>query len=152
MNLKLYKYESPNNFINKTLTGEISMTGTLRSESSVLDPEIEIETSTNIANYSYMWIEEFNRYYYITNITSITNKLWRLNCHVDVLMTYKPQILGHDAIIGRQKNLFNLYLADGETFKVQQNSKIVQKTFPNGFTGFDYVLLIAGGEGNPPAI
>lgn len=152
MNVKLYKYESPNNFINKTLTNEMAFTGTLRSESSVLDPEIEIETSTNLSNYSYMWVEEFNRYYYITNITSVTNKLWRLNCHVDVLMTYKPQILAHDAIIGRQKNLFNLYLADGETFKVQQNSKVVQKTFPNGFTGFDYVLLLAGGDGNAPAI
>ena len=144
MTIKTYKYESPNNFINKTLTGETIYTGALGDESSVLDPVFEIETASNLANVNYCWIEEFNRYYYITNIVSVTDKLWRIYCHVDVLMTYKPIILGHEATIARQEELYNLYLNDGNTFKVSQKRRIQQKEFPNGFTDNSYVLILAG--------
>ena len=145
--VKLFKYDSPNFFINKTLIDVMTLSGVLRDETSVLDPVFEVETAENLSQCNYVWINELHRYYYVTNIISVTNRLWRLQCHVDVLMTYKPQILAHDAIISRQENLWNLYLPDGETFKVQQNSKVVTKEFPNGFTnGESYVLLFAGGE------
>lgn len=144
MTIKTYKYESPNNYINKTLTGETTYTGTLRDESSVLDPVFEIETSGNLANVNYCWIEEFNRYYYITNVVSVTDKLWRIYCHVDVLMTYKPIILAHEATIARQQGLYNLYINDGSTFKVTQKRKVQQKEFPSGFTTDSYVLILAG--------
>lgn len=145
--VKLFKYDSPNFFINKTLIDVMTLTGVLREETSVLDPVFEVETAENLSLCNYAWINELHRYYYITKIISVTDRLWRLHCHVDVLMTWKPQILSHDAIISRQENLWNLYLPDGETFKVQQNSKVVTKEFPNGFTnGESYVLLFAGGE------
>lgn len=145
--VKLFKYNSPNFFINKDLIDIMTLTGVLKEETSVLDPVFEVETDTNLSQCNYAWINEMNRYYYVTNIVSVTDRLWRLSCHVDVLMTYKPQIKAHDAIISRQENLWNLYLPDGETFKVQQNSKVVQKEFPYGFTqGESYVLLFAGGE------
>lgn len=144
MTIKTYKYSSPNNYINKELTGETTYTGTLRDESSVLDPAFEIETSSNLANVNYCWIEEFNRYYYITNVVSVTDKLWRIYCHVDVLMTYKPIILEHEATIARQQGLYNLYINDGSTFKVTQKRKVQQKEFPSGFTTDSYVLILAG--------
>lgn len=146
--VKTYKYNSPNFFINKDLTGETVYSGTLKEETSVLDPEFEIESSSDLSQVNYVWINEFHRYYYVTNITSVTTNLWRFTCHVDVLMTYKPQIKAHDAVIGRQENLYNLYLNDSETFKVLQKRKIVQKNFPNGFTGSSYVLLFMGDNGS----
>ena len=142
--IKLYKYESPNDYINKTLTNEKSYSGTFRDEVSVIDPVFEIETTDNLATWNYAYIEDLGRYYYITGIVAVTNKLWRIYCHVDVLMTYKPQILAHEAIISRQEKMWNLYLNDGESFKVQQNSMIIQKEFPNGFTGTSYVMLVSG--------
>lgn len=142
--IKLYKYNSPNDYINKDLFAEKSYDGTFRNEVSVLDPIFEIESTDNLSTYNYCYILSLNRYYYITNIVAVTDKLWRIFCHVDVLMTYKPQILAHDAIIARQQNSWNLYLNDGNTFKVQQDAKIVQKEFPNGFSGGTYVLLVTG--------
>lgn len=142
-----YKYNSPNNAINKDLITVASYQGTLRDECSVLDPVFEIETSEDQSNTNYVYIPDLNRYYYVTNIVNVTTNLWRFYCHVDVLMTYKPTILNHDAMIGKQENLYNLYLNDGDTFKVQQNSKIVQKEFPNGFTGESYVLLLVACDG-----
>lgn len=145
--VKTYKYDSPNFFIDKTLIAMDTYTGVLKDETSVLDPVFEVESDSSLANCNYVWIEEFNRYYYVTNIISVTDKLWRLTCHVDVLMTYKPQIKAHGAIVSRQQNLFNLYLPDGETFKVEQGSLVVQKEFPNGFTaGESFVLVACGAE------
>lgn len=146
--VKAFKYNSPNFFINKDLIDVATYTGNLKEESSVLDPEFEIESANDLSQVNYIWITDFHRYYYVTNITSVTNRLWRFTCHVDVLMTYKPQIKAHEAVIARQEGLYNLYLNDSETFKVLQKRKIVQKNFPNGFSGSSYVLLFMGDNGS----
>jgi hypothetical protein len=150
--VKAFKYNSPNHFINKDLIDVATFTGNLKEETSVLDPVFEVETPLDLSQMNYIWIGELHRYYYVTNIVSVATNLWRIYCHVDVLMTYKPQILAHDAVIARQEGLYNLYLNDGSTFVVTQKSKIVQKKFPSGFTGSSYVMLTSGGTGyNPPS-
>lgn len=149
--VKAFKYNSPNHFINKQLIDVATYTGTLREETSVIDPAFDIETSSDLSQMNYIWINELHRYYYVTNIVSVATNLWRVYCHVDVLMTYKPTILEHEAVIGRQQQLYNLYLNDGDTFKVTQRSKIQQKKFPNGFTSSSYVMIVAGGPGNVPS-
>ena len=146
-----YKYNSPNNFINKDLINVASFTGNLREETSVIDPVFEVETALDFSQINYVHIPELHRYYYVTNIVSVATNLWRIYCHVDVLMTYKPQILDHEAVIARQENLYNLYLNDGSTFVATQRSRIVQKTFPNGFSGSSYVMLVAGDQASTPA-
>lgn len=145
--VKLFKYNSPNFYINKELIDIMTLTGVLKNETSVLDPIFEVETPENLSQCNYVWIAEMHRYYYVTNIISVTDRLWRLTCHVDVLMTYKPQIKAHSAIISRQENLWDLYLPDGETFKTEQGMLVVQKEFPLGFTsGESFVLLAACAE------
>ena len=148
--VKAFQYNSPNHYINKQLIDVATYTGNLREETSVINPVFEIETSSDLSQMNYIWIDELHRYYYVTNIVSVATNLWRVYCHVDVLMTYKPTILAHEAVIARQQTLYNLYLNDGNTFKVTQRSKIVQKQFPNGFTGSSYVMITAGGPGNTP--
>lgn len=150
--VKTYRYDSPNNAINKTLTHETVYNGVLKEETSVLDPSFEISSSDDLSQVNYVWIDEFHRYYYVTNIVNITNVLWRFTCHVDVLMTYKPTILAHTAVIGRQQNLYNLYLNDGDTFKVLQKRQIIQKSFPSGFAGSDYVIIMAGDNEAPESV
>lgn len=149
--VKAFQYNSPNHFINKQLIDVATYTGSLREETSVIDPIFDIETSSDLSQMNYIWINELHRYYYVTNIVSVATNLWRIYCHVDVLMTYKPTILAHEAVIGRQQQLYNLYLNDGDTFKVTQRSKIQQKKFPNGFTSSSYVMIVAGGPGNTPS-
>ena len=148
--VKAFKYNSPNNFLNKDLIDVATFTGVLKEETSVIDPSFEVESPLDLSQVNYIWISELHRYYYVTNTISVTDRLWRFKCHVDVLMTYKPTILNHDAVIGRQEKLYNLYLNDGDTFKVLQKRKIVQKEFPQGFSGGSYVLLFSGDNGYPP--
>ena len=88
--LKLYTFNSEVIRINKA--GFITqygadITGVFREAVDVLNPSILIEYSGYPAcNYAY--IQDLSRYYYIRGITSEGENLWRLNMHVDVLMSY----------------------------------------------------------------
>ena len=144
MTIKLYTNISETNALNKTLTELVALTGTLREESSILDPVIlmsDIDLYVGAANYAY--IEEFNRYYFITNIDAVRNNLWRLSFHVDVLYTYREQIKNNYAIVERNETEYDLKLNDG-LFKTQQNPRIAQFPFPAGFTTWNFVLAVAG--------
>lgn len=144
MTLELFTNNSETNALDKNLTTIISLSGYLREESSMIDPIIMIEASAeNITEANYAYIDEFARYYFITNIESVKNGLWRLTMHVDVLYTYATAIRENYAIIERNENEYDLLLNDG-LFQTQQNPRIWQYNFPGGFTQWDYVLAIAG--------
>lgn len=146
MNIKIYKNLSDNNILDKSLTQLGStLTGTLRETCSVIDPVIKIEdyTGFNLQQANYAYIEEFGRYYYINNIVCITDKIFELHMHVDVLKTYASGIRGNSAVIARQERSYNLYLQDG-VFKTYANPHIQIKQFPSGFSGYHFVFSVAG--------
>ena len=122
-----------------------TVTGTLREGTSIVDPVIKIEGDlSEFTKCNYMYIPEFGRYYYVTDIKSVINNIVEFSAHVDVLNTYKDQIRSNVAIIHRQENDWNLYLNDG-VFKVYQNPMVLTKAFPSGFTTQEFVLAVAGG-------
>ena len=113
MNIILYNNQSENTYVNKTLVVAHELNGTLRNECSVINPTIEVELPSIIDPiFNYAYIEEFNRYYFIDNIVSVRNGLWRLYMSVDVLMSFKNLFLGLEGMIGRNENNFNPYLID----------------------------------------
>lgn len=148
--VKLYRNDSPENFVNKSLhlIPNTNLIGTLRDGTSLIDPVIVFEANApgfhaNDANYLY--IEQFHRYYYIRNIISTNYRLWEIHCHVDVLMSYKDAILANRAIVSRQENMYNLMLDDG-IFMSYQNP-IVETKYFSGETPFEnqeFVLVVAG--------
>lgn len=103
MNITLYKTKSESNKINKTLTSSMSFTGTLKDECSVLNPTIFIE-SDNLSDYNYLYIKEFNRYYFINDIKNVRNNIWSITGEVDVLYTYKDKILSLPLILEKSEN------------------------------------------------
>lgn len=144
MNIILYQNISEYNAVNKTINKLTTLTGTLREESSIIDPIITIsDIDSYVGSMNYAYIPEFNRYYFITNIETIRNKLWRVSFHVDVLYTYREQIKSNSAIIERNETQYDLKLNDG-LFKTQQNPRIAQFPFPSGFNTWNFVLAIAG--------
>lgn len=146
MKLKLYKNLSDKNHVDKSLQlmGEIN--GTLRDDCSIINPVIKIEdfTGFDFANCNYAYIEEFERYYFINNISCI-HDLFELSMHVDVLSTYKVAIRSNTAVISRQENFYNLYLQDG-IFKTEAFPHIQVKQFPDGFSksDFNFIFCVAG--------
>lgn len=140
----LQRNNSEVNKVDKSLTTITTMTGTLKNETSIIDPVILFEASlSDLKNCNYCTISEFGRSYFVNNIRSIRNGLVELSCHVDVLSTYKSQIRQQFAIVKRQQENWNLYLNDG-SFKVYQNPMVLTKQFPAGFTTPSFVMAVAG--------
>ena len=53
---------------------------------------IVIKYRKKVLSANYLWIPQFDRYYFIDDITSVTNTLWRIDCSVDVLMSFKKDL------------------------------------------------------------
>ena len=150
MEINLFTCNAENERVDKTnfITNRFVMNGTLRDESSVIDPVIVIE-KTNPAkyNYNYMYIPEFGRWYYINDIISIRNKLWEIHAHVDVLYTWGADIKNMEGVADKLEDFYNanMYYDDG-SFIMDCRRDIQVKEFPNGLneTG-QYILICAGG-------
>lgn len=143
--ISLFKTASENNRVVKVLTNEKQLSGELRSQTSVLNPSIRIESAENIAGYNYCHISEFGRYYYITDITSVRTNVWEVSMRCDVLMSYSAQIKALRPIIERGEVGQSGGLVDND-LPININKKVQKFYFPNGFTkDIQYVLTTSGG-------
>lgn len=140
-----YLNDSEPNRLNKSLTEITTVTGSLKENASIINPDIMVyATIPTIAGANYVYIADFGRYYYITDIISITNTLTRVTLKVDVLMSFKDEILLNRGIIQKSENNWNLYLNDG-SLRTYQYKSVETIKFPTGFpTGTDLVMAIAG--------
>lgn len=135
---------SPVEKIGKTLSEGLSFDVELKNGTSILNPVLLLASPTPVSGYNYMYISEFNRYYFIDDIKSIRNGQWEISGHVDVLETYKNAILSNSAVIARQQNRFNTYLNDPE-WRVYANENVVAYKFTSPFTkALNFVLATAG--------
>lgn len=62
------------------------------------------------ANYAY--IPDFNRYYFITDITAVGRNLWMISMSVDVLMSYYDDIMDLSAFIARNQYDYDSFVVD----------------------------------------
>ena len=145
MDIVLYKNSSPNNYLEKSLTDAVTLKGAFRADSSIVDPVLDVVID-NPSHYNYLYIPEFSRFYYINNIDTVKNHLWKIICHVDVLNTYRAQILSHQAIINKQASdtKSDLYLDDGD-FVVKNKKSVEIERFPNGLNEEQKFILITAG-------
>ncbi len=145
LSVTLYNSASPVEKIGKTLTAGASYFCTLKDTTSILNPMLIIRTSDAVYNYNYLYIAEFQRYYFINDIKTINNNVWEISAHVDVLETYKLAILANDAVIKRQSLKYNTYLNDPE-WKTYSYEQVAAFKFP--ITPFNkelkYILAVAG--------
>lgn len=113
--IDIYQNSAEVNRVDKTdyLTNVGTISGALRDECSMLTPSIVYE-SAEVPTFNYVYIPIFNRYYYVTSLSSVKKNMWRMELNCDVLMSYRNQIKLLQGIIGRQENTYNDYLVDNE--------------------------------------
>lgn len=116
----------------KKLTALESYTGTHKGPCDIINPVITIETTNYPTNLNYAYIEMFKRYYFVKNITCEINGLFTLEMQVDPLSSYINAIINKLAVIARQENVYNLYVADAD-FKVEQRTRTQVIKFPYSF-------------------
>lgn len=145
INVKFYWNKSENNRLNKNIQQLYSYDGILKEDVSIINPSILIEQHIqNLGGANYMYIESLGRYYYITDMVSVSYTLTEVHAHVDVLMSFKDYISSNGGIVKRSQTDWNLYLNDG-SFKVYQYRTYSTYQFPNAFPADnDLVLAVAG--------
>lgn len=145
----VYLYKNPDdlNVVNKNIQIVKTLSGEFRESQDILNPSILIENEDGVltsGDVNYMYIPDLKRYYYITGISFDSGRLFRINAHVDVLMTYKAQIAGNRALIARQEFNYNTMLSDPR-IKHNANPLVQQLKFPNAFNGaYSYVMAVLG--------
>ena len=147
ISVKLCHNSSPVEKIGKTIDAGTSYDCVLKADTSVLTPTIILcDTGVNLKGYNYMYIADFGRYYFIDDIVTKNNDVWEVSGHVDVLETYKSQILANTAVIKRQEKQYNLYLDDPE-FHTYNYEQIQTLKFPaNAFDKTLSYVLVCNGE------
>ena len=158
MNITFYNQLNDNRVINKNL-GEALHTSvcTPFGECSLHSPKIIIRQFTGYANINYCYIDDYGRYYYITDVVAKSGGLLEISCKVDVLMTYAAVILVSRGVCIANENVGVSYIPD-ENYPVI-NKKITKyyefEGDPfNTTTATDitknFVLNVAGGEAPEP--
>lgn len=149
MTIKFYKIKDDRRQLRKTLTNETlvrTVTGQLKTDCSVMDPIIEVTFDALLVTCNYMYIQEFGRYYHVTNIETGAQRIF-VHAHVDVLQTYADEIEDLTCVIERQQDpgKCDLYLTD-KAFKSENRHIVSVRKFSGSFSkaNSSYVLTTGG--------
>lgn len=145
MEVIFYYNASDDRVINKTLVGSDSFIGEFVGEVNIMSPTIRFSTE-EILRYNYAYIPELQRYYAISAITSYRDGMWDVDFSVDVLMSFRGDILALSAIVDKQSMADNAdeYIDDGSL--VTDNVMFTRvHEFEGGFNNYpEYILITAG--------
>lgn len=148
MNIKLCSSTSEIVAINKDISIIDDVSATIKGALSVENPVLILQYKSDIQpNVNYVYIQEYNRYYFVTDIINLTGGRYEIHCKVDVLMSFKDDILNLSCIVDKQssKDNANMYLDDG-SFVVQSKEFVDTIDFPRGFNdNGEFILITAGG-------
>lgn len=89
----LYTIKDRKNVIGKTLGTGTEYKIVLKDRHTIDDIVIDVFTNNSLIAFNYCYIPIFNRYYFINDIEIFPNNIYRLHLHIDVLETYKEDIL-----------------------------------------------------------
>lgn len=150
MLLQLYQNSTPPPHMGRSLNpiAAIEVPDSVIEKMDLLNPVITLKNDQfsqyAAANYCHLGAP-FNRYYFLGTATAGEDGLTRIPCHVDVLYTYRAQILNADCIADRSSSAYSDYLQD-EFIKVEQGYTYNVSKFNYSFnasTG-DYILHVSG--------
>lgn len=136
--IELDKMNCEPHFVSKTTSTNLlyvdTAYGVFREEQNVLTPSIVIEYD-NVPNFNYVYISSLSRYYFVTGITLVRYRVYRIDLKVDVLCTYDLDIRTQLAHISRNENTYDILLVDDrlplENKYTQYNPTITDGTLKN---------------------
>ena len=145
MEITFYLNSDEPNKVNKTLSSGYEIEGSLKSECTIENPIILIESDIDINQYNYFYIPEFDRYYFRTRFTVVRNGLIRIEGKTDVLMSFKDQIQNFDVILDHSED-HNTDYAQSNVWQALVKTKTDIISFPYGLSdNGEFILITAGG-------
>lgn len=119
----------------------------LKAGTSIVNPTFLIKADyAAIKKCNYIYVAEFERYYFVNEIVAVRNGLFEFRCTCDVISTFWNEYKINDAVIRRNEHKFNTLINDG-TVMNYQNPYVTAYNFNNVFSDdeMSYLLLVAGG-------
>ena len=136
--IRIFNNISEPNRVDKSdyITQNLILDGSFRDSVSITHPVIDIK-SKNIINGNYIYIDEFNRYYFVRSIEIVRTGLYRMYCDVDVLMSFKTEIGNLKAVVKRNEFTYDNNLRDSEVVVSSPTVIIKEELINNVFNGED---------------
>lgn len=145
MEVIFYYNQSDDRQINKRLTEGKTYIGHFRDEANIMNPTIRFQES-DVIRYNYCYIPDFQRYYSINTISAYRDQFYDIEMSVDVLMSFRSDIVELNAIVDKQTMFDNgdEYIDDSSL--VMDNVMFTKVyTFSNGFLDEPELILITAG-------
>lgn len=95
MDIEVFKFSKRSNSTKQPTTGTTISNVFLKEDTSKYNPSFILENFDR----GYTYLKWESRYYYIEDITSMTNNLSVVSCKIDVLASFKSKIVGSIAFI-----------------------------------------------------
>ena len=140
--ITFYNNNSDRRCINKNLTNAMTISGNIKSQYTSSGISLDIDVSVaGITPFQFNYMKFDNKYYYIDSVDFLSQNIIRLNCSVDLLETYKAQILKQSAVLERSQNVYNRYI-DDDKLVLNAYKRVQTKAFPRSFSPVQEYILI----------
>lgn len=149
--------KSPKNELEKKIVWKYKLNGVLKEECDIDNPVISLRIGDNvgikvpdITLCNYMYIPNFNRYYFIEKFKTIRNIFLEVSGDIDPLQSFKDDIYENDGMVIRtaSKEDADYYIDDG-FMTIESDDNTFQQNFSGGQNHFtkahsNYILILAG--------
>lgn len=134
-----YINNSDFNVMHKSLNTVGSDTIVFKDSTSIVNPTVRIESSTDLTSVNYVKI---GSYYYYAHVVYMTNNIYQIDCNMDGLMSADYSSCTGSLV--KSASNFNNYL--NGNLPVVSYEQVKTLKFPNGFSKNPNYLLVAIGS------
>ena len=152
LNIYLFKVTKKVNSTSKpaTNTAYLTLTGALKDPTSIINPTLQISTSSDLSLVNYCYVSELQRYYWVNDIV-YNRGVYELKCHVDVLATYKTAIGATSMYVTRSSAQKNGAIRDDMyplTGAQTYSASAIDTSAIGGYKDGYYVISTTGSQNN----
>lgn len=141
MIVNFYNVKIRKNELNKVLSSPVVKNCSVKDGITLEDPVIYMVYDSSLLGLNYAYIPDFGRYYFVTG-KEIDGKTLYITFHVDVLMSFKNDILTSSGTATRS-NFYNRNIPDAMALNVPQD-RIQYRKLSDALTGQTYIVIIGG--------
>ena len=150
MTIKTYRFLGDHRKIDKKLTGVKTYSNAdIVGDMNIQNPTIslQLDSFTEVINFNYIYIPELRRYYYVDNSTIREDGFVQIQCKVDVLKSFKTDILASTQYVERQENKCSYQVPDNG-YTIKSNRNLTIKNFGSEIINpnYDFILTTYGKE------
>lgn len=149
INIILYSFSKRENSTKQPTAAGTTYTCTMLDETSLMNPTFKLSIATNPIGNNYCYVADFNRYYFIKDISTYQN-FWYISCECDVLASFKTEIgLGSHYVL-RSASDYDGDIIDN-VYPAKMTATETREVIMTGYTdpflrsgGYSYVVGIVG--------